>query len=306
VSDFIIDIEKEYEKVKILSEDQGIELWKDRKKGIEVVVKCYRVGIGQGDEVQQIFLREVEALSTLKHPCILKLKGFSLPNGSRGARIVSEFVGQGSLKFFLSLGCQAPRLWSVTKRMNAIIGIVAGMEYVHSKKFIHRDLKPENIFLDEEYRIRIGDLGSSRLVDIEFAVMTSEAGTPLYTAPEVFSGHYDDKVDIYSFGLILYELIVGDGLFSGPGSKMNLFVKLQTGWRPDIGSEVLKAGRDLIEKCWAARAEDRPSFSEIMNIMSGNDFELIRGSKISEVKLFLAWLEEEKRSMKRGNPNIQE
>jgi serine/threonine protein kinase len=79
------------------------------------------------------------------------------------------------------------------------------MRYIHSKDIIHPDLKPANIFIDDDHRIRIGDFGSSRL--FKAGVTMTNAGAPLYMAPEMDGGHYDEKVDVYSFGLIMYEIV---------------------------------------------------------------------------------------------------
>jgi serine/threonine protein kinase len=84
------------------------------------------------------------------------------------------------------------------------------MKYILSKGFIHRDLKPENIFVDDDNRIRIGDFGSTRL--FETGVTMTSVGTPLYMSPETDEGHYDCKLDVYSFGSIMYEIATNNGV----------------------------------------------------------------------------------------------
>jgi serine/threonine protein kinase len=162
------------------------------------------------------------------------------------------------------------------------------MKHIHSKGIIHRDLKPENILLDSEGRVRIADFGCSRL--FEPGITLSSAGTPLYMAPEIIGGHYDGKVDVYSFGLILYEIIVEDGLFSSPSDKLRLFLDLQNGWRPDIPEGVMQVSKDLITRCWDQRSSHRPTFEEIWKILCAADFRVIPDFDIVQVDLFLLWV----------------
>jgi serine/threonine-protein kinase CTR1 len=115
----------------------------------------------------------------------------------------------------------------------------------------------------------------------------TEIGTSLYMAPEVASGIYDGQSDVYSFGLILYEILVGDGLFSNSGNKSGLLVDLQKGNRPSIPGEVLSVGRELIEKCWLHDPMRRPSFWEIMRYLEAADFGVLDGVNESEVRGFL-------------------
>ena len=77
----------------------------------------------------------------------------------------------------------------------------------HEKKILHRDIKPENIFISEDGDYKLGDFGVSRILSNTSAALASTGiGTPAYSAPEQFIGHYDHRVDIYSLGLVLYEL----------------------------------------------------------------------------------------------------
>jgi serine/threonine protein kinase len=162
------------------------------------------------------------------------------------------------------------------------------MKYIHSKGFIHRDLKPENIFLDDDNRIRIGDFGTSRLC--EAGVTMTSVGTPLYMPPESDSGHYDDKFDVYSFGMIMYEIVTSDSIFSSSGGKFQIFGKLQSGWRPDL-SGVTELSRKIIGRSWSVYPKDRPSFEDIWKELYLNEFGIIKGVKKSDVESFLSWIE---------------
>jgi hypothetical protein len=100
------------------------------------------------------------------------------------------------------------------------------------------------------------------------------------------------NVYVYSLGLIVYEIIDGDGLFSSPGDKLAVFMKLNRGWRAEIPSGVLANSKGLIENCWSENPSKRPSFSEIWVMIKGCDFELLGGVKRAEIRSFLACIEE--------------
>jgi serine/threonine protein kinase len=163
------------------------------------------------------------------------------------------------------------------------------MKYIHSKGFIHRDLKPENIFIDDNNRIRIGDFGSSRL--FEAGVTMTSVSTPLYLAPETDEGHYDCKVDVYSFGLIMYEIVTNDAIFSGPpDNKLKLLSQLLSGWRPNV-SNVKPLSRSIIERSWSLDAKMRPSFEDIWRELYVGGFDIVEGVKKADVESFLSWIE---------------
>jgi TPR repeat protein len=132
------------------------------------------------------FVKEVEMLVRLQHPCVLPIIGYSLPTPKAQAQVGMEFAVNGSLRSVLS---QVPRPSFMDGTGIAIIiyGVAYGMEFLHSKGVVHRDLKPENILLDERGGPKIGDFGSGRFVDSKLT-QTMMVGTPLYMAPEMYQG----------------------------------------------------------------------------------------------------------------------
>jgi serine/threonine protein kinase len=219
----------------------------------------------------------------------MKIKGICLPRKKKDPpKIISEYLCNGSLRPVIG-SSTAPEWWNGLCKVKAILGIVHAMRYVHFKGIIHRDLKPENILLQEDYEIRIADFGSSRIFEAD--VTMTDAGTPLYMAPEVGSGHYDRKIDVYSFGLILYEIVTSNPIFSCRESdKSVLYAQLRTGWRPDIGADVTKTSRSLIERCWSIDPSKRPNFFEIWKLLKEYDFGVIPGVGKSEIEPFLTFL----------------
>jgi serine/threonine protein kinase len=100
-----------------------------------------------------------------------------------------------------------------TGKAIVVAGVVVDMKFIHSQGVIHRDLKSANILLDGRGSPRIGDLGSSQFFDLSLT-MVSTIGTPSYMAPEMFQcDEYSPAVDVYSFSLIAYELLLGEAGF---------------------------------------------------------------------------------------------
>ena len=91
---------------------------------------------------------------------------------------------------------------------NIILGICLGIKEIHDNNIIHRDLKPENIFLNEDNEIKIGDFGISKQLEINDRYAYTTIGSNYYMAPEIIKGEkYNNKIDIWSFGCIIYELL---------------------------------------------------------------------------------------------------
>lgn len=96
------------------------------------------------------------------------------------------------------------------------IQIIFGLKYLHYNNIIHRDIKCSNIFLDQYDNIKIGDFGTSKILTEYLNYGQTQIGTPYYMAPEIFKRiRYTNKVDIWSLGIVLYELITLDVPFKG-------------------------------------------------------------------------------------------
>eukprot|EP00755_Sulcionema_specki_P020199 Sspe_Gene.12394::Locus_4225_Transcript_1_1_Confidence_1.000_Length_2157::g.12394::m.12394/K08857/NEK1_4_5; NIMA (never in mitosis gene a)-related kinase 1/4/5 len=106
--------------------------------------------------------------------------------------------------------------WSLAELESWLVQIMWGLWYIHRKHIIHRDIKPENIFLSGDGKvIKIGDFGISGLLSHTNAVVNTRAGTPLYMAPEIWGDMYTDRVDVYSVGVMFYELVTLTKAFEG-------------------------------------------------------------------------------------------
>jgi len=155
------------------------------------------------------------------------------------------------------------------------LGIVKGMEYLHSKRVIYRDLKPANIGFDTvNDRIKIFDFGLSRvgLCNEEGANgklnrdMTTKIGTPKYMAPEIARGDadYGYSVDVYSFSIVFWQLVTNRIAFEKMSSTSKLSVMIaEQHLRPSLKYVKLDSLKELIETCWSNDPDDRPTFTTI-------------------------------------------
>ncbi|GAQ84386.1 Protein kinase superfamily protein [Klebsormidium nitens] len=127
--------------------------------------------------------------------------------------LVTELLPGGTLRKYLS-GPTAPPPFAVALRM--ALDVARGMDYLHSKNIIHRDLKADNLVLSRSHVVKLTDFGSARVESEEGAQMTAETGTFKFMAPEVIRRRgYSRKVDVYSFGILLWELFTAEVAFAG-------------------------------------------------------------------------------------------
>jgi serine/threonine protein kinase len=137
--------------------------------------------------------------------------------------IVSEYAADGSLKQWLGKhGGKAP---SFDVAIDMAMAILAGLEHLHVRGIIHRDLKPSNVLMQGECP-RIADFGLARLID-PGATVSVVAGTPVYMAPEAFDGRRSPQTDLWSVGVILYQMLKG-GLPFPTGDLMRLMKAIAT------------------------------------------------------------------------------
>ncbi|KAL3730697.1 hypothetical protein ACJRO7_027690 [Eucalyptus globulus] len=175
--------------------------------GQEVAVKCLKAGSGQGDRE---FQAEVEIISRVHHRHLVSLIGYCIAGSQR--MLVYEFMPNKTLEYHLHAKDRPPMGWST--RLRIALGSAKGLAYLHEDchpRIIHRDIKGANILLDFNFEAKVADFGLAKLTSDNFThVSTRIMGTFGYLAPEyAASGKLTDKSDIFSFGVMLLELITG-------------------------------------------------------------------------------------------------
>ncbi|KAF5473939.1 hypothetical protein F2P56_005886 [Juglans regia] len=180
--------------------------------GTKIAVKRMEAGIITSKALDE-FQSEIAVLSKVRHRHLVSLLGYSIEGSER--ILVYEYMPQGALSkhlFHWKSVKLEPLSWK--RRLNIALDVARGMEYLHSmahQSFIHRDLKSSNILLGDDLRAKISDFGLVKLApDGEKSVVTRLAGTFGYLAPEyAVTGKITTKVDVFSFGIVLMELLTG-------------------------------------------------------------------------------------------------
>jgi len=201
--------------------------------------------------------RELALMSLLEHPQLAQLIGASL-EGDRAALIL-ELVERGSLFQILKTPKEFKALtWKL--KMEIALGVASSMSYLHSFGIIHRDLKSPNVLVTEDWTTKLTDYGSSRIMS-DF--MTQNAGTLAWSAPEVLmSDSYSEKADVYSFGMLLYEIATSEVPFSEL-RDFQVPQQVMKGARPSYDKSVPKSWQKLSKLCWAGKPAARPDFAKI-------------------------------------------
>ncbi|KAI3928777.1 hypothetical protein MKW98_024378 [Papaver atlanticum] len=175
--------------------------------GTEVAVKSLKAGSGQGERE---FQAEVEIISRVHHRHLVSLVGYCMVGDKR--MLVYEFVPNNTLEFHLHGKGRPTMDWST--RLKIALGSAKGLAYLHEDchpKIIHRDIKAANILIDFKFEAQVADFGLAKIAsDTNTHVSTRVMGTFGYLAPEyASSGKLSDKSDVFSFGVMLLELITG-------------------------------------------------------------------------------------------------
>jgi serine/threonine protein kinase len=251
-----------------------VKLVRDSDTGKLRAVKCFSgLNLDKG-----AFIQEVESLAQLNHPCVLRIVHWALPKAPRCAEIHTEYAERGSLEAVLQERRANPAnaFMTWTRLGIAICDIVLGMRFVHAQQIIHRDLKPSNIFIRGDGRALIGDFGSSRFNNDDGTV-TANSGTVHYAAPELFepNAKLTPKVDVWGFGLILYEIVSGRVVFPLSLSPFDVIRKIRSRYRPNIPIERGEYMKGLIARCWSHDPSSRPSFDEILGEFQTRQFNIL-------------------------------
>jgi len=173
-------------------------------------------------------LRGVSQCLNLKHPNLVTI--FDVKKDADGDHwVIMEFVAGKSLAQVLDEYPDGMPIEDVTKWL---AGMVEGLSFLHDRGIVHRDLKPGNVFLENGV-VKIGDVGLSKFIsESHRSAQTQSVGTVYYMAPEVAHGRYGREVDIYSLGIVLYELLTGRVPFIGESAGEILMKHLSE--RPDL------------------------------------------------------------------------
>jgi serine/threonine-protein kinase len=201
-----------------------VTLMEDSKLDRKVAVKMMRPDVKRSSreaiELRHRFVREAKTAGKLSHPNIVTI--YDSFEGEDGvAYIVMEYVEGRTLTSFIN----AEPL-SVPQIKHIIISALEGLQYAHENGVFHRDIKPDNIMISQKTGVvKVMDFGIARVVESEMTATGSILGTPSYMSPEQMSGEkIDGRSDLFSLGVVLFELLTGTRPFTGSLSEIMMAV----------------------------------------------------------------------------------
>lgn len=220
-----------------------VYLVKERTSGFICALKVlYKSELQQGSGVERQVRREIEIQSNLRHPNILRLFGHF--HDPKRIFLILEFAGQGELYKLL----RKEQRFAEWKAAQYVAQMASALRYLHRKHVIHRDIKPENILVGIHDEIKISDFGWS--VHAPTHRRATLCGTLDYLPPEMIGSGgkdkwYDEKVDLWSLGVLTYEFLVGEAPFEDtPVMTQRRIARADM----TIPSFVSPEARDLIKK----------------------------------------------------------
>eukprot|EP00262_Sarcandra_glabra_P006122 TRINITY_DN18222_c0_g1_i1.p1 TRINITY_DN18222_c0_g1~~TRINITY_DN18222_c0_g1_i1.p1 ORF type:complete len:443 (+),score=47.80 TRINITY_DN18222_c0_g1_i1:301-1629(+) len=233
------------------------KLYKGTYNGEDVAIKLLERPENCPERAQlmeQQFAQEVMMLATLKHQNIVRFIGAC--QKPMVWCIVTEYAKGGSVRQFLNK--RQNRSVPLKLAVKQALDVARGMSYVHGLGFIHRDLKSDNLLIFGDKAIKIADFGVAR-IEIQTEGMTPETGTYRWMAPEMIQHRsYNHKVDVYSFGIVLWELITGLLPFQNMSAVQAAFAVVNKGVRPIIPQDCLPILAEIMTRCWDSNPDVRP------------------------------------------------
>ncbi|KAI8469236.1 MAG: kinase-like domain-containing protein [Monoraphidium minutum] len=231
-------------------------LYKGFYCGQEVAVKILKE---LGDDAAQYseFLQEVAIMRKVRHKNVVQFIGACTrkPN----LCIVFEYMSHGSVYDWVRR--EGPL--KLAQVLKVGVEVSRGMDYLHQRKIIHRDLKAANLLLDDNGTVKIADFGVARIIESS-GHMTAETGTYRWMAPEVIEHKpYDEKADVFSFGVVLWELLTSKVPYSDMTPLQAAVGVVQKGLRPSPPQNCPPALLQLMAACWEGAPGRRPTFTDL-------------------------------------------
>ena len=221
------------------------------------------------------FLREAEILSQITHPNVIKIHEYGISEAEEIPYIIMEYMAGKPLNHYM-------RMFSFTNdQIVSIIRQVAeSLNAVHIHNILHRDIKPGNILMNDDIKLKLTDFGIAKVSNSNLTMTKEILGSPAYMPPEAFDSQSicDCRSDIFSLGVIAYELLTGVKPFHGEslGEIMNA-IKYQRPIEPlKINRKVPPYLQDIVAKMLAKKMEDR--FASAQEIIKALDFESAHSS----------------------------
>ena len=212
-------------------------------------------------------LNESIILAKLDHQNIIKFfEVFESNKPKHMVNIVTEYADGGDLSEKIKEKKNKNNNFTESEILDYFTQICLAIKHIHEKKIIHRDLKSGNIFLMKNGLVKLGDFGIAKRFQKTMDKAKTFIGTPYYLSPEIINGKpYDSKSDIWSLGVLLYEMMTFKMPFNANSLPM-LSVKIMRGQYIPPPTIYTKDLRELVTKCLTVEPKNRPSIQEILRM----------------------------------------
>ncbi|KAI4376714.1 hypothetical protein MLD38_014444 [Melastoma candidum] len=244
-------------------------------RGTDVAIKrindrCFSGKPSEQDRMRNDFWNEAINLADLHHPNVVAFYGIVLDGPGGSFATVTEYMVNGSLRTALQ---KNEKNLDERKRLLIAMNVAFGMEYLHGKSIVHFDLKSDNLLVNlrDTHRpiCKVGDLGLSK-VKCQTLISGGVRGTLPWMAPELLNGSsslVSEKVDVFSFGIVMWELLTGDEPYADLHYGAIIGGIVSNTLRPPVPDSCDPKWRSLMERCWSSEPSERPNFTEIADAL---------------------------------------
>lgn len=261
-----------------------------------VALKILHPECSADENLLKRFLREAELLEKIDHPNIVKVYEGNCVGGL--TFYVMEYAKGETLEKILK-----EKSFPVSKIPEFVIAVASALNEIHQKGIIHRDLKPANIILDEKYQPKLMDFGIARPENSQLTHHNEIVGSVCYIAPEIWIGEEPTpSVDLYSLGIVLYEIATGNVPFDGnsPGDLMRKHLQMAPVPPKDVQSGISSFINRLILRLLAKQKQERPRDAlELIGIVQKNI------SVSTDLKKFRAYRQDTEEFLRVVNTNSE-
>ncbi|KAJ3445756.1 ankyrin repeat-containing protein [Anaeramoeba flamelloides] len=229
--------------------------WNENRVAVSKFFNSKNFSQNQLEEI----ISEVKMMCRLSHPCIVKFYGACIDDPVN-IMLVGQFCARGSLLYYLK-----QTQISKKRKIKIALDLAHGIQYLHSLNLVHRDLKSPNILIDQNFNAKITDFGLTKTINLHQSQnLNTIVGTMNWMAPELLRDErdYTNKIDIYAFGIILWEISTQRMPFKNMSPLRIPMLVGYKGHRPEIKKTDLFY--DIIIKCWAHDPNERDDIKQII------------------------------------------
>ena len=192
---------------------EGLDPALNRRVAVKTILRNAAIDAETAQHYSAQFAREAQAAGRLNHPNIVQVHDFAEEGDV--AYLVMEYIQGRELRSFF----EAKERFDIPEAVRIMGELLDALDFAHEAGVIHRDIKPANVMLDAQRRVKLADFGVARIQDSERSAAGTMVGTPAFMSPEQIQGlKIDRRTDIFSAGVVLYQLLTGEQPFTGQGA----------------------------------------------------------------------------------------